>query len=66
MGGLSKAQFRQFKALLQLTDEAIEIADRYGIQESLLRSMLQLAPEDQVEVIRQIVQFGLTPLSFRA
>ncbi len=66
MGGLSKAQFRQFKALLQLTDEAIEIADRYGIQESLLRSVLHLAPEDQVEVMRQIVQFGLTRNQIRA
>ncbi len=60
MGGLSKFQFRHFKALLRLSDEALEMADRHELQESLLRYVLQLAPEDHVEVIRQIVQFGLT------
>jgi hypothetical protein len=60
MGGLSKFQFRHFKALLRLSDEALEMADRHELQESLLRYVLQLAPEDHVEVVRQIVQFGLT------
>ncbi len=45
MGGLSKFQFRHFKALLRLSDEALEMADRHGLQESLLRYVLQLAPD---------------------
>jgi hypothetical protein len=66
MGGVSKSQFRQFKALLKLSDEAIELADRHGIQESLLRDILDLTPEDQVEIMRQIIQFGLTRNQIRA
>ncbi len=66
MGGVSKSQFRQFKALLKLSDDAIELADRHGIQESLLRDILDLPPEDQVEIMRQIIQFGLTRNQIRA
>ncbi len=66
MGGINKSQFSRYKALLQLSDEALELADRHAIQESLLRYVLQLASEDQVEIIRQIVQFGLTRNQIRA
>ncbi len=66
MGGLTKSQFRRYKALLQISDEAIELADRHGIQESLLRDILDLTPEDQVEIIRQIIQFGLTRNQIRS
>ncbi len=66
MGGINKSQFSRFKALLQLSDEALELADPHAIQESPLRYVLQLAPEDQVEIMRQIVQFGLTRNQIRA
>ncbi len=60
MGGIDRRQFSRFKSLLQLCDEAIELADRHILDEARLRYVTQLRPEDQVEVIRQIVQFGLT------
>ncbi len=60
MGGIDKRQFSRYKALLQLGDEAVELADRHNLQESLLRYVIELQPIDQVEVIRQIIQLGLT------
>ncbi|MBE2267714.1 MAG: ParB N-terminal domain-containing protein [Anaerolinea sp.] len=60
MGGINRFQFSRYKALLQLCDEAAEIADRQGIEESSLRYLLELAPEDQLEVLRQITQLGLS------
>ncbi len=60
MGGIDRRQFSRFKTLLQLCDEAIELADRYILDEARLRYVTQLRPEDQIEVVRQIVQFGLT------
>jgi hypothetical protein len=60
MGGIDKRQFSRYKALLRLGDEAIEMADRHNIPESLLRYVIELQPIDQVEVVRQIIQLGLT------
>ena len=60
LGGIDKRQFSRYKNLLHLGDEAIELADRHNIQESLLRYVIELQPIDQVEVIRQIIQLGLT------
>ncbi len=60
MGGINRFQFSRYKALLHLCDEAIELADRHGIEESSLRYLLDLSSEDQVEMIRQVVQLGLT------
>ena len=37
MGGIEKAQFSRIKALLRLSDEALELADRHGIEEYRLR-----------------------------
>lgn len=59
MGGISRSRLSHFKALLGLPDEAIELADRYNLEERLLRYVLQLPTEVQSEAVRQIVQHGL-------
>jgi ParB-like chromosome segregation protein Spo0J len=61
LGGVSKRQLSGYKALLALGDEAIELADRHNIEESLLRYVVQLENQaDQVELIRQIISLHLT------
>ena len=60
MGGLDKKRFSRFKALLQLCDEALELADRHSIEEGLLRHVLHLPAEEQVEVVRHIINMKLT------
>ena len=60
MGGLSKARFSHFKSLLHLSDEALETADRYNLDESRLRHVIQLEPHFHSEMVTQIVQFNLT------
>lgn len=60
MGGVDKRRFSQFKLLLQLSDEALELADRHNLDEFRLRPILQLPPEAQAEMIQHIVQFNLS------
>ncbi|MEO1646846.1 MAG: ParB N-terminal domain-containing protein, partial [Chloroflexota bacterium] len=60
MGGINRAQLSRYKALLNLTDEAMALADQQDIPEGKLRHVLSFAPEDHVEVIRQIVDFNLS------
>jgi hypothetical protein len=60
MGGIDKRRFGQFKDLLKLCDDAIELADRHQLDERTLRHVACLSFEDQVEMIQQIIQFGLT------
>lgn len=60
MGGIEKSRFSQIKALLSLSDEAIELADRYDIDERKLRHVLSLAPEHHGELVRQIIDLHLT------
>src|SRR5258708_31955913 len=60
MGGISRAYFSYFKALLALSDEALELADRHNIEEKKLRYVVMLAPESHSEVVRQIISFNLT------
>jgi len=60
MGGINRKQFSRFKSLLRLCDEAMELADRHDIDEARLRYVIQLEARDQVELLRQIVQLGLT------
>ena len=43
MGGIEKAHFSHIKALLQLSDEALELADRHGIDEKKLRYVVTAA-----------------------
>ncbi|MEO1668950.1 MAG: hypothetical protein AAFU54_30255 [Chloroflexota bacterium] len=60
LGGISKALFSEYKSLLKLCDDAIELADRHDIEASLLTRITQLEDEDQIELIQQIIQLGLT------
>jgi hypothetical protein len=60
MGGIDKGRFRHYKSLLALSDEAIELADRHGLDEFHLRHVLRLPTDVQAEMIQHIVQFNLT------
>jgi hypothetical protein len=61
LGGIHRRDFSRYKALLALSDEAVEMADRYNIEESLLRYAVQLdSPHDQTELVQQIIQMNLT------
>ena len=60
MGGISRVHFSRFKGLLRLTDEAVELADRFNLDESLLRFVLNLPEEHHEEMVRQIIDFNLT------
>ena len=60
MGGIDKRRFSQYKDLLNLGDEAIELADRHNLDERTLRQIASLSYEDQVEMIQQVIQFQLT------
>ncbi len=60
MGGIKKGYFSYHKNLLRLSDEAIELADRYGIDERRLRHVVNLAAEYHDEVVRQIIDLNLT------
>ena len=52
--------FSHYKALLGLSDEAMELADRYQLDEKKLRYVVKLAPEFHSEVVRQIIDLNLT------
>jgi hypothetical protein len=60
MGGIEKAQFSRIKSLLRLSDEALELADRYGIEEYRLRYLTSISPEYHAEIVRQIITFNLS------
>lgn len=60
MGGIDKVYFSYIKNLLRLCDEAMEMADRHNLDEKVMRPVPALAPEDQVEMVQQIIQFGLS------
>ena len=60
MGGITKQRFNQYKDLLRLSDEAIEMADRHSLDEYTLRTILQLPPESHAEMVQQIIRLGLT------
>jgi hypothetical protein len=60
MGGIKKGHFSEIKALLRLSDEALELADRHDIEEKRLRYVTAVAPEYHVKILRQIVDFNLT------
>ena len=53
-------RFGQFKALLSLSDEAIELADRHNIDEGILRHVLTLQQVDQVEMLQHVIHHNLT------
>ncbi|MBK8031631.1 MAG: hypothetical protein IPK17_19500 [Chloroflexi bacterium] len=58
-------QFSQYKALLKLSDEALELADRHQIEEYRLRPIVSVAPEYHSEIVRQIIDFNLTAKQVR-
>ena len=60
MGGINRKQFSRYKALLRLSDEAFELADRHNIDEYILRQILDIPSEDHAEIIRHVINFGLT------
>ncbi len=60
MGGIKKTQFSLIKSLLNLSDEALELADRYGIEEYKLRYVVAVSAEYHTEIVRQIIDFNLT------
>jgi hypothetical protein len=59
MGGISRKRLSQYKVLLGLPDEALELADRHNVDERHLRYVLQLPFEVQSEAVRQIVTHNL-------
>src|SRR5690606_8332727 len=59
MGGVSKMRLSQYKSLLRLSDEALELADRYSLDERALRPLLALPSEAQAEMIQQIIQLNM-------
>jgi hypothetical protein len=60
MGGIKKAQFSLIKSLLSLSDEAIELADRHGVEEYKLRYVVATPAEYHAEIVRQIIDFNLS------
>lgn len=60
MGGIDKRRFSQYKDLLKLCDQAIELADRHNLDEGVLRHVVKLSDEDQIEMAQQIIQFGFS------
>ncbi|MCQ3930192.1 MAG: hypothetical protein DPW16_07005 [Chloroflexi bacterium] len=65
LGGVTRVRFSQYKQLLSLSDEAIEMADRHSIDEYKLRPILALPLEHHAEVVRQIIDFNLTSKQVR-
>lgn len=65
MGGIGRMQFSRFKALLKLSDEALELADRHQIEEYRLRPILLVSDEYHSEIVRQIIDFNLTAKQVR-
>jgi hypothetical protein len=59
MGGMDRRRFSQYKNLLALTDEALELADRYAIDEGTLRHVIHLSPQDQIEMLQQVIRLNL-------
>lgn len=60
MGGMNRSQFSRYKALLSLSDEALELADRHSIDEYRLRYVIGVSSDYHSEIVRQIIDFNLT------
>lgn len=60
MGGIDKVYFSYIKNLLKLSDEALEFADRYNIEERRLRPLTNVDIDFHHELVRQIIDFNLT------
>ncbi len=66
MGGVSRSRFSRIKGLLHLSDEALELSDRYGLDEWRLRFVLSLTETDQAEMVKQIIQHNLSAKQIQA
>jgi hypothetical protein len=60
MGSIDKRRFHQYKSLLRLSDEAMELADRHDVDEKKLRYVVGLPAEFHDEIVRQIIDMNLT------
>ncbi|MCA9891425.1 MAG: ParB N-terminal domain-containing protein [Anaerolineae bacterium] len=60
MGGVDRAYFSYLKNLLKLSDEAMELADRHNLEERRLRPLTEVDADYHHELVRQIIDFGLT------
>jgi hypothetical protein len=60
MGGIGKMRLSQYKRLLNLSDEALKLADRHSLDERILRPILGLPSESHAEMIQQCIQLNLT------
>ncbi len=65
MGGISKMHFSRYKALLKLSDDALELADRYNLEERRLRYVIGLDSQYHEELVRQIIDLNLTSKQIR-
>lgn len=59
LGGITRQRMSQFKLLLSLSDEAIEFADQYSVDEGRLRHVLKLPVDVHAEALRQITKHNL-------
>jgi hypothetical protein len=59
MGGISRSRLSHYKALLALSDEAVELADRHSVDEGKLRHVIRLPLEVHAEALRQITEHNL-------
>ncbi len=66
MGGIGRMHFSHYKALLRLSDEALELADRHTLDEYRLRFVLNVPHEDQAEMVKQIITLNLTGRQIKA
>jgi len=60
MGGIGRMRFSHYKALLRLSDDAMEMADRHAIDEKKLRYVAALPTEMQSELMQQIIALKLS------
>ncbi len=60
MGGINRRHFSRYKMLLNLSDEALELADRHNLDEFRLRPILALEPELHVEMVQHIIDLNLS------
>ncbi len=65
MGGIDKRRFSRYKALLKLSDEAMELADRHSVDEYVLRQMVDMPDIEHTEILQHIINFGLSAKQVR-
>lgn len=58
LGGIHRRDFSRYKALLNLCDEAMELADRYQLEERKLRPLVEMPSDGQMEILRPAIEHG--------